>query len=209
MRPPIHAGADEAGRGPVLGPLVVAAVAPDGFDLNFRGIKDSKLLSRKARDSIAHKSEAWKIRQEFVVLHAADINNAWPDTNLDALIRSAYAHLLNRLRPERAVIGTVGRDTAMCSQAVEELLDCPCVVEARIGAENTDAAVALASILAKNRRDALMDALRVEYGDIGSGYPGSKATQSFIKAWFVEHGTPPPISRYHWKTIRWLTETLQ
>jgi len=62
--------------------------------------------------------------------------------------------------------------------------------------------VSAASIIAKVRRDALVEELRNQYGDFGSGYLTDPKTMGFLRRWRKSHSEYPPIVRLSWKTIR-------
>ncbi|MDK2465154.1 MAG: ribonuclease HII, partial [Candidatus Korarchaeota archaeon] len=67
--------------------------------------------------------------------------------------------------------------------------------------------VSAASILAKVHRDRIIERLRDEYGDFGSGYAGDERTIRFLREWVRERGSLPPIARRSWLTAsRILTE---
>ncbi len=150
------AGVDEAGRGPLAGPVVVAAVVlPDIFDV--RGIDDSKKMSRSAREVAARriKSEAlWRI--EVVSVEEIDRHNVLRASLL------GMARAMEGLEFSGAYIdGDWRPPTARCVE---------CVVKG----DGKYACIAAASILAKTERDALMVSLASEYPqygfDINFGY---------------------------------------
>jgi ribonuclease HII len=63
------------------------------------------------------------------------------------------------------------------------------------------AVVGAASIVAKVTRDRIIDELRAEFGEIGSGYPSDAKTVSFLKEYIREHGVPPTCARKSWQTV--------
>ena len=70
------------------------------------------------------------------------------------------------------------------------------------GADAHYPSVSAASILAKTKRDHLVDKIREELGqEIGSGYPSDQTTINFLKSWYTEHGKMPPHVRMSWKTV--------
>ncbi|MCX6654629.1 MAG: ribonuclease HII, partial [Candidatus Bathyarchaeota archaeon] len=62
--------------------------------------------------------------------------------------------------------------------------------------------VSAASILAKVRRDALIAALRQEYGDFNSGYPSDERAILWLKKWYMEHRSWPSIVRLSWEPVK-------
>jgi ribonuclease HII len=160
-RTPGIAGVDEAGRGPLAGPLVVAAVMLDPAR-PIEGLGDSKQLSEKRRealfDRIIECAAAWKIVQ----IEPAEI---------DAL--NIYRATLEGMR--RAVCGLPmpPRLARIDGNALPPALPCP--AEAWIKGDARDPAIGAASILAKVSRDRVLRALDAEFPGYGfgahKGYP--------------------------------------
>jgi ribonuclease HII len=171
-------GVDEAGRGPLAGPVVAAALILDP-DQPIDGLNDSKKLSAKRRATLAveirAKALAWAVAEASV--EEIDRLNILQASLL--AMRRAVDGLA--LRPERALI-----DGNKCPQ-----LDCP--TEAIIGGDGKIASIAAASILAKTVRDAGMLVLHAAYPVYGfdrhKGYPTAFHLQA-LRA----HG-PSPVHR--------------
>lgn len=155
---PDAAGADEAGRGPLAGPLVVAAVwLPSGFDPE--GLDDSKKLDRAKRSALEIQIKAgaaWAVE----AVSAAEVDRLNP---LRASLEG-MARCLARLNPPRAFVD---------GNVVPKGLPFP--TEAVVKGDGKLACVAAASILAKATRDRLMVALAADYPEYGFdvhyGYP--------------------------------------
>ena len=153
-------GVDEAGRGPLAGPVVAAAVILDPAR-PILGLNDSKKLFAKRRIELAQeirdKALAWSIAEASV--EEIDRLNILQASLL--AMRRAVAGVSPP--PRRALI-----DGNKCP-----LLDCP--AEAIVGGDGKVAAIAAASILAKTARDAGMQALHAIYPMYGfdrhKGYP--------------------------------------
>ena len=177
------AGADEAGRGPLAGPLVAAAVVlPSGFDL--AGLDDSKRLSPARRGELEGRIKA-EARWAVEVVSAAEVDRLNPlRASLEAMGRA-----LARLEPERAAVD---------GNAAPRGLAFP--VEAVVKGDGKLAAVAAASILAKTARDRLMVFLAEEYPAYGferhMGY-GTPAHLAALRA----HG-PCPEHRRSYAPVR-------
>lgn len=156
------AGIDEAGRGPLAGPVVVAAVvfAPGRTPVN--GLDDSKALSEKKRallyPRILEHALAWKI----VFVEADEIDR-----------RNILQATLHGMR--EALLGVA--DVADCARIDGNRLpkDLPCPAEAWVGGDARDRSIMAASILAKVARDARMLELHAQYPRYGfdrhKGYP--------------------------------------
>jgi len=169
-------GVDEAGRGPLAGPVVAAAVILDPAR-PIAGLNDSKKLSAKRREALAieirEKALAWAVAEASVEeIDRINILQA----SLLAMRRAVEALAI---RPEHALI-----DGNRCPAALS------CTAEAIIGGDGTVASIAAASILAKTVRDAGMLELHAVYPQYGfdrhMGYP----TAVHLSA-LREHGVTP------------------
>ena len=168
-------GIDEAGRGPLAGPVVAAAVILDPAQ-PILGLNDSKKLSEKKRAALAieirAKARAWFVAEASVEeIDRLNILNA-------SLLAMRRAVLALSVLPIKALV-----DGNKCP-------DLPCPVEAIVGGDGKVAAIAAASILAKTARDAGMLELHARYPMYGfdrhMGYP----TAAHLKA-LREHGASP------------------
>ena len=203
------AGIDEAGRGCVIGPLVVAGVAVKQEDLSALaalGVKDSKLLTAKKREALF--SQILQLTQKHVVLKI-------PPREIDRVVASERRlHKLNRLEAE------------VMAQIVTELepdlvyVDAADVLENRFGqhvmesssykthivsehkADRNYPIVSAASIIAKVERDSAVSTLREEFGDFGTGYLTDPKTTTFLKQWVRTHDEYPECVRKSWKPAK-------
>lgn len=199
----MYAGVDEAGRGPVIGPLVVAGVAgptetvPDG-------VGDSKQLPPDRRKRLeARIREAKALNVAVVEIPAAHLNDRMQQgQTLDAIETDAFACVLSELAPSRAVVDTVGSDPDAFAQTLARAVEGEIDVEARSRADETDPLVGAASIVAKVARDTAVDAIETEIGEpVGSGYPSDPTTQAFLEDWRSRTPDPPPHTRTAWSTM--------
>jgi ribonuclease HII len=142
------AGIDEAGRGPLAGPVVAAAVILDP-KRKIRGLRDSKVMTAEARDRVAAEIRAKSIAWAWA---ASDVGE------IDALniLRATL------LAMRRAV-------AALAVQPLEALIDgdhCPqlaCPAYAIVKGDRDVPAISAASIIAKTTRDAMLVVLDREY----------------------------------------------
>ena len=197
-------GIDEAGRGAVLGPLVVAGVciAEDGLSRLWElGARDSKLVPRARRRAVVGALAGAGARGRVVVIPASAVNG----DNLTSLELAAAASLVDRLTPERVVV-----DAPVAPLAVGRFISAlavrcaapPPAIAAFPKADRDHPAVAAASLLAKVVRDAFVVALHRHYGDFGWGYPGEAKVQAFLAQWLAHHGRLPPICRTRWRSVQ-------
>jgi ribonuclease HII len=186
MRPLRIAGVDEAGRGPLAGPVSVAAVILDP-DRPIDGLNDSKQLSEAAREAlftlIRERALAWRI--EFVEREEIDRINILQAT-LTGMRRA-----LEALSPAADLARIDGNRLPK---------DLPCAAEALVGGDALEPAIMAASILAKVARDARMRELHAQWPQYGfdrhKGYP-SPAHLAALR----EHG-PCPEHRRSYGPVR-------
>lgn len=198
----MYAGVDEAGRGPVLGPLVVAGVHADPDHVP-DGVDDSKALSAAQRSELADQIRASsELRVHVRVIPASELNDRMQaGATLDAIETAAFAETLSALGAKRAIVDAVGADTDAFGARLQDLLD-GCQVQARKEADASDPLVGAASILAKTTRDARIEDLEVDAGEpIGSGYPSDPVTRRFLEDWRKQHTDPPAFARTAWATL--------
>ncbi len=202
-------GVDEAGRGPVIGPLVVAGVVVDSSrveELAEAGVRDSKQLSPAKREEILEKIESIADRIEYVELWPREIDRVVLSgrrlRKLNYLEAKAMAEVIRRLSPDVAYVDCPDVDTERFARLVAGLVGLSMEVVAEHEADAKYPVVSAASIAAKVRRDELVDGLRREYGDFGSGYPHDPKTLRFLEDWLRSRGEFPPIVRRSWVVVR-------
>jgi ribonuclease HII len=196
-------GIDEAGRGPVLGPLVVGAVAAAGAAqarLERLPLADSKALTAERRRSLDAEIRA-VADVRLAVLDPATVDEATRRGGLNALETAAMAGLLRDLQPARAwVDGLTARPERFGRRLEALVLPHRVTIVSESKADARYPLVMAASIIAKVARDAAIDRLRAEHGEIGSGYPGDPATIAFLRRCARAGGWPPCV-RTSWATL--------
>jgi len=195
----IVCGVDEAGRGPVIGALVLCGVAIDEFKvpaLVQLGVKDSKLLTPKRREMLY--DEILKVidSHKIIVVEPAEIDEALnsPHLNLNWLEAIKTAMILNELKPHKAIVDCPSNNIAAYSSYLGNLLKEKIDLLLEHNAERYPV-VAAASIIAKVTRDRLIEDLKKMYGDFGSGYPSDPKTKTFLEK---NHGKYPELFRTTW-----------
>ena len=197
------AGVDEAGRGPVLGPLVVAGVLVESDKpLRKLGVKDSKLLSPKKREELAPKIREAALRVELRVIPAEELNVRMPGQNLNEIEVHAFAEILERLAPKTAIVDACDVNAARFGQNVAKRVTHPVVIKSLHEADAKHPIVGAASIVAKVERDRLMAELRAAHGECGSGYSHDVVTQEWLKAYVASRKALPAFARREWETAR-------
>ncbi|HLE48381.1 MAG TPA: ribonuclease HII [Candidatus Thermoplasmatota archaeon] len=211
-------GIDEAGRGPVFGPMVVAGVSgADQETFRALGVKDSKLLAPERRTRLARDIEGVARRIESVHIDAMDIDQRRADETLNEIEVSAFAVIARKLGvPELfvdaadVVAPRFGRD--ILRHLGPEAGVVRIVAEHR--ADSTYPVVSAASIIAKVQRDRevarLGRPLEKEIGlPVGSGYSTDPVTMTFLEAYFQRRRTLPAGTRLSWETARALESRLK
>lgn len=192
-------GVDEAGRGPVIGPMVVAAVmVEDDSTLRDMGVRDSKLLNPSARVGMDR-----LIREvcsvDLLVISHEQIDSLRRTSSLNEIEAEAFASLLDRLRPSRAYLDACDVDADNFRRMVEGKIGYKTDIICRHKADLLFPVVSAASVVAKVHRDAMMLEIQDEIGEmVGSGYPSDPVTKSFLERWINERGDLPPYTRRSW-----------
>lgn len=200
------AGVDEAGRGCVVGPLVVAGVTVKTHNLESLidlGVKDSKLLSPKKRETLY--PEIIKLTEKHHIIKV-------PPAQIDKVVRSSrILHKLNRLeaqtmakiieilRPDEAYVDAADVLEHRFGNHINELLRFKTRIISEHKADRTYPIVSAASIIAKVERDCEIAKLKVKYGDFGSGYLTDDKTMIFLKRLLDTNGDFPSCVRKSWK----------
>lgn len=186
----IICGVDEAGRGPIIGPLVMAGVSiheTDVVKLEELGVKDSKLLSKEKREEFFEKIKEIVLDYKIVVLEPIMVDAALedPNLNLNWLEANTSAEIVNQLRPNQVIVDCPSVNVSVYkdyfrSKLSRELNEVEAVVEHK--ADMNYVVVGAASILAKVVRDREIGRLKSELGaEFGSGYLTDEKTQEFLK----------------------------
>jgi len=198
-------GIDEAGRGPVIGPMVIAVVCGNNETFRSIGAKDSKLLTEGRRESILSNILKISDYHNFVIIGEEEIDEAVSRKRLNFLEAKHIASLMQK--------------------GNSYIVDCPDVNETRFKkilsdisgiddiiaehkADLTYPVVSAASILAKVMRESEIENIREEIGDFGSGYPSDPRTINFLMDYYRKNRVLPPHTRKSWKTVKNITGTL-
>ncbi len=220
----ILCGGDEAGRGALLGPLVISLVAArKGAIGKFSkiGVRDSKLLSRTRREMLYEAINDIASDVEVGLITPAQINEAMAnDVSLNELEATHFAQLFDRIEGDVDILYLDSPDVIadrfgvrvnMASKrptkpaGMKQLKKAAEVNYTKIVAEHKAdsryAVVSAASIIAKVTRDKAMDAISAEIGiDLGSGYPSDEVTINAVKK-NLDNGNLLKHVREHWATM--------
>ena len=194
-------GVDEAGKGSVLGPMVIAAVGIASEDaLADLGVNDSKLLPQKERERL-YSLIRKRCRITTVKLDAEEIDSVRTQMTLNSAVARAHARAISRLSPSCAYVDACDVNAFRYAEMVKNNLDLECEIVSEHHADEKFPVVSAASIVAKVTRDRAISVLAKKYGEIGSGYPSDPVTIRYLTAYIEDHRHPPPIARKSWKTV--------
>lgn len=203
------AGVDEAGRGCIIGPLVVAGVLVKEENLPVLrqlGVKDSKLLSPKKREALFNEISRLAEKHHVVKLLPSEIDRAVECKRklhkLNRLEAQTMTQIINALKPDEAYVDAADVVEERFKQHIQEGLTVKAKITSRHKADKIYPVVSAASIIAKVERDKEIEALKGVYGDFGSGYLADKKTLLFLRQWMQTHSEYPSCVRQSWKTAK-------
>lgn len=185
-------GVDDAGRGPVIGPMILAGVLVGKSkipELKKLGVRDSKDLTPKRREFLAVKIKEIVDEFEVAIISPEKIDTSQDNgIKLNEVEAIACAKIINKLNNS--------------DEKIKVLIDCPSTsiikwkdflktkiknlsnleIACEHKADKNHVAVSAASIIAKSTREKEMSKLRKKFGDeIGSGYTSDPLTQKFLE----------------------------
>ncbi|MCX6665120.1 MAG: ribonuclease HII [Euryarchaeota archaeon] len=201
-------GADEAGRGPIFGPLVVAGVnIIDDSELIKIGVRDSKKLTPKRRELYAKYIKKIVEKYEFISIPAADIDELRKVMTLNELEVHIFSKIIEKLKPDICYVDAADVNEARFGKDILSKLSFKPTIISKHKADEIYPVVSAASILAKTIRDEQVRIIALELEKkldipLGSGYPSDPMTQKFLKKWVETYGDLPPHVRRSWQTAR-------
>jgi len=208
----VVAGIDEAGRGPLIGPMVVAIACADSVKLKWLealGVKDSKLVSPGRREKIRRALDSILEYSALRVVPPDEIDRAVQRVgfaSLNELELRVMAELVlearKRVPVEKVYVDSPDPVPERFGRRLSELIGGGVEVVAENHADRKHIIVSAASIIAKTERERIVSELKKIYGDFGSGYPSDPKTRRFVAMWIERKGALPPIVRRSWSTLK-------
>ncbi len=205
----IIVGVDEAGRGPVLGPLVMVAIAMKEGEvkkLEWLGVKDSKLLSSEVREELFGRiyEVVHDFRIEVIEPDAIDLSLRDPGTNLNWLEAETCARMVSELDADTIIIDCPSPNITAYTDFISSRLSSGVREKARLIVEHKAdvnyVVASAASVVAKVIRDRAVDKIKNELGvDCGSGYMSDPKTQEFLETYHDKH---PELFRRGWQSYK-------
>lgn len=209
MRAVLVAGVDEAGRGCVIGPLVIAGFMIAEANLSVLaqlGVKDSKLLSPKKREALSKEITRVAEKHYVVKLAPSEIDRAVESKRklhkLNRLEAQTMAQIINTLKPDQAFVDAADVLEDRFKHHIQEGLTVKAQITSRHKADRIYPVVSAASIIAKVERDSEIAVLKGAYGDFGSGYLTDQKTMLFLRQWMQTHDEYPDCVRKSWKPAK-------
>lgn len=203
-------GIDEAGRGPVMGPLVLCGIIIDEKNeskLVDLGVKDSKLLTPNTRERLFEQIKKAVLDYHIIQVQPDEVDAyvTGEELNLNRLEAQKTAEIINKLSPDKVIVdcpSTNREEYVNYLKRFIEKKDIKIIAEHK--ADVNYPVVSAASILAKVTRDREIEKIKDKIGiDIGSGYPSDPITQKFLKENWDKHHS---LFRKSWSTYKKFTE---
>lgn len=200
-------GIDEAGRGPVLGPLVMCGLLvkeEDEKELVKLKVRDSKLLTKVKREFLFDKIKDISYKYEIIAIYPDEIDHAVNNhdgLNLNKLEARKSAEIINLLKPDKAIVDAPSNNIKSYKQYLFELINnkkIELILEHK--ADLNYPIVSAASILAKVTRDNEIEKIKKKIKiDFGSGYMSDPKTVNFLEKYYEKY---PELFRKSWLPYR-------
>jgi ribonuclease HII len=193
-------GVDDAGRGSMLGPLVIAGISLNKIDipkLSLLGVKDSKQLTPKSREELYKKIIALVDDYYVAKISPKTIDISVENHNLNHLEAKYMAKVISKLNPDMSYVDSCDVNPQRFGKEIT-LLSNNKNVRSYHHADSRFVVVSAASIIAKVTRDRTIEKLRKNH-DVGSGYPSDSKTINFVKSYYQTNQTLPIFVRKSWK----------
>ena len=195
-------GVDEAGRGSMVGPLVVAGITiskPKISQLKKLGVRDSKKLSPAARERL-YKKIIETVDDYYVVrIPPRIIDKSVSNHSLNHLEAKYMAKVISKLSPSTAFVDSCDVNSKRFGKEISELTS-NTKIRSYHHADSRFVTVSAASILAKVSRDRAIMKLANSH-DIGSGYPSDPKTKKFVKK-LIRKNRDMSFLRKSWKPVQ-------
>ena len=199
------AGIDEAGRGPVVGPMVMAVACIDKkkeHGLLQLGVKDSKQLSKSRREELFPLIKSMVHSYNFKVMPAKELDELMVRRSLNEIEAMMAGELLNSLEKKPGIVFVDSPDIleANFAQRIKKYISFETVIRSEHKADVNYPIVSAASIVAKVLRDKEIGEIEKVFGKIGSGYSHDEQTIMFLKNYLQHNNSFPDIVRKSWLT---------
>jgi len=196
-------GVDEAGRGSLVGPLVIAGVSINRSKirkLKSMGVRDSKKLTPFQREKLYKKIIKFADDYYVAKINPPTIDRSVNKHDLNNLEAKYMAKVILKLNPNISYIDSCDVNPSRFGKKISKLAKNN-KVKSYHHADSRFVIVSAASIIAKVNRDKAIQNLRKKH-NIGSGYPSDPKTKRFVKNYYHNMNKIPNFVRSSWKTAR-------
>ncbi len=200
-------GVDDAGRGPMLGPLVIAGISLEKKNikkLSALGVKDSKKLSPKLREHLYKKIIEIVDDYYIVKISPKSIDASVKKHCLNGLEAKYMAKVVSKLDPDVSYVDSCDVNPTRFGREISTLSNNH-KIKSFHRADSRFVVVSAASILAKVARDKAIMKLRKEH-NLGSGYPSDSVTIKFVTKYYKKNHEMPKFVRKSWKPVQKIIE---
>jgi len=196
-------GVDDAGRGSMIGPLVIAGISIDKKNiskLRKLGVRDSKKLSPKKRELLY--KEIIKIVDAYHVVRIPPktIDKFVFEHNLNHLEAKKMAEVIRNLKPQLSYVDSCDVNASRFGREISDLSG-KSKVKSYHYADSRFVVVSAASIIAKVSRDRSINHLN-KISNLGSGYPSDKKSVNYVKKIISSKKPLPSSIRKSWKPVQ-------
>ena len=196
-------GIDDAGRGSMLGPLVISGISIDKRKLrklSSLGVKDSKKLSPKNRELLYKKIIELVDDYYIAKIPPRSIDASVKRHGLNELEAKYMAKVVSKLDPDTSYVDSCDVNPKRFGKEISKLSDNH-KIKSYHHADSRFVIVSAASILAKVTRDRAIEKLRKNH-DLGSGYPSDSKTVKFVTKYYKINHSLPTFVRKSWKSVQ-------
>ncbi|MBM2819389.1 MAG: Ribonuclease [Nitrosarchaeum sp.] len=201
-------GVDDAGRGSMLGPLVIAGISINKTKiskLSLMGVKDSKQLTSKSREEL-YKKIILLVDDYFVAkISPKSIDASVKNHGLNHLEAKYMAKVISKLNPDISYVDSCDVNPQRFGKEISKLSNNK-KIKSYHHADRRFVVVSAASIIAKVTRDKAISRLR-KIHDLGSGYPSDPKTINFVKTYYAVKQVLPTFVRKSWKPTQKILNT--
>ena len=202
-------GVDDAGRGSVIGPLVIAGILIEKNKIKRLleiGVKDSKQLTPASRQQMYKKILSVVDGYHVTKISPKTIDKSVATNDLNKLEASYMAKVIAKLKPDSSYVDSCDVIPKRFGMRISEMAQSG-KIHSSHHADRKYPVVSAASIIAKVNRDREIEKLRKMH-NLGSGYPSDAKTMNFIKNWIQQNGGVPRFVRTSWKPVKLLMRTV-
>ncbi len=196
-------GVDDAGRGSMLGPLVISGISIEKKNLkklSSLGVKDSKKLSPKNRE-ILYKKIVELVDDYYIAkISPRSIDSSVKRHGLNELEAKYMAKVVSKLDSDTSYVDSCDVNPVRFGKEISRLSNNH-KIKSYHHADSRFVIVSAASILAKVTRDRAIEKLRKNY-DLGSGYPSDSKTVKFVTSYYKNNNSLPTFVRKSWKPVQ-------